>query len=124
MITLNIYQIFSLKCIFTNYVDVHIINHLGPNSPPLKLQCKSKNDDLGIHMLSTEQEYSWRFCDNFFPTTLFFCHLWWQSKHKGFVAFEENIIEAKRNHRYWLAMPDGIYFSHGNSRFVKKFDWE
>ncbi|KAL6504089.1 hypothetical protein OROGR_026012 [Orobanche gracilis] len=115
------------KCIFTPRAHIHIINRLDdPKSPPLKLHCASKNDDLGFHTLSFTQEFTWTFCENFLPTTLFFCHLWWGSKQIMFDAFKQESVESLPLQFYWYAMTDGIYMSrkpHDLSLMVKSFDW-
>ena len=37
----------------------------------LTVHCKSKNDDLGEHVLRTGENYSWNFKENFWRSTLF-----------------------------------------------------
>ncbi|CAA0830055.1 Plant self-incompatibility protein S1 family [Striga hermonthica] len=75
-------------CFFTRKFTVHVTNKLPPKSDPLKLHCGSKDDDLGFHTLSPNQSFSWGFCENFVPNTLFFCHIWWgYNKDIGFESF-------------------------------------
>ncbi|GAV64194.1 Self-incomp_S1 domain-containing protein, partial [Cephalotus follicularis] len=51
-------------------VRVQITNQMASN---VTIHCKSKNDDLGIHVISSGQSYGWGFKVNFWQTTLFFC---------------------------------------------------
>ncbi|KAI3458905.1 hypothetical protein Pfo_015568 [Paulownia fortunei] len=122
-VEVNILQEFVAGCFLTLKHDVHIKNYLPPNSAPLKLHCASKNDDLGYHTLYTNQEFHWSFCENFFPNTLFFCHLWWGSKDKAFDSFKESTTKPS-SQSYWIAMSDGIYFfDNSYLPVVKKYDW-
>ncbi|GAV64184.1 Self-incomp_S1 domain-containing protein, partial [Cephalotus follicularis] len=49
---------------------VLITNNMPSN---VTIHCKSKDDDLGIHVIPTTQSYEWGFRVNFWETTLFFC---------------------------------------------------
>ncbi|GFP91821.1 hypothetical protein PHJA_001326100 [Phtheirospermum japonicum] len=115
IVLFNIFNVSARKCIFTRKVAVYVNNRLDPKSPSLKIHCASKNDDLGNHIIYAGREYSWTFCENFLPTTLFFCHLWWGSKQKAFEAFKETWFELKPLNFYWYAYPDGIYFTTYNA---------
>ena len=53
---------------------VHLKNIVGSD---VIVHCKSKNDDLGLHTISNEQEYEWSFRPNVFQTTLFYCYVSW-----------------------------------------------
>ncbi|KAI3470519.1 hypothetical protein Pfo_027182 [Paulownia fortunei] len=124
-IVFNILQASAHKCFFTWKVEVFVVNNLPSNSASLKLHCASKDDDLGNHMLKTNQYFHWTFCENFFPNTLFFCHLWWGSKQRTFDAFKSKWKQKYSGHDYWVVKSDGIYFSFFNSTkdFIKKYDW-
>lgn len=56
------------------------MNKLPQNSPPLMVHCASKNDDLGNHTLTFNQEFSWKFCENFFWNTLLHSEATWGKK--------------------------------------------
>ncbi|XP_038698049.1 S-protein homolog 5-like [Tripterygium wilfordii] len=59
-------------------VTTHINNDLGPGID-LTLHCKSKEDDLGEHVLQYhDQGYEFRFRPNIWGSTLFFCSFSWQ----------------------------------------------
>ena len=96
--------------------EVHIVNGLAGNTHSLKFRCQSKDDDLGYHTLLAGQEYYWKFRVNFFETTLFFCHFYWQGQDTSF-----DVIDAENDYPncdpvggnvykcYWLVKEDGFY---------------
>lgn len=57
---------------------VTITNALVPNTA-LTLHCKSKDDDLGVHVLQKGESFSFKFKVNFWKTTLFYCYFQWMS---------------------------------------------
>lgn len=112
-------------CIFTAKHRVHVLSNLPPDSEPLKIHCASGDDDLGIHILYPNQDYTWKFCLNFIPNTLFFCHLWWGSKDRAFEVFREKLNKVPKDQSWWIAKSDGIYFSDTEqpTELKKKYDW-
>lgn len=112
LIILNIHHALSKKCAFSAKVEVHIVSNLNPTSPPLQVHCKSREDDLGNHMLSVNQDYNWSFCNGFFETTLFYCNIRTGEKQLGFQAFASGWREnCTKNVCNWAAKEDGIYFN-------------
>ncbi|KAL7109686.1 hypothetical protein ACP275_06G190200 [Erythranthe tilingii] len=105
---------------------IHVVNKLTPDTPQLDVHCYSKDDDLGNHTLSIGQEFKWTFCTNFFPTTLYACHLWWFPKEKSFDAYKDTLFKSTTEDLFWIAKPDGIYFGDANhiQNPEKKYDWE
>lgn len=109
------------RCTFTGGFTVHVINKL-PHS--LKLHCQSKDDDLGYHMLDTNDDYKWSFCNNYFGRTVFSCHLCWGDQLVGFDAFtskwkDSYCIDGQCT---WEVRTDGIYLDRVFG-FSKMFDW-
>ncbi|KAL8468727.1 hypothetical protein ACS0TY_031793 [Phlomoides rotata] len=111
----NIAQLSRELCwIFSRSYTVHVINDLPSNSK-LRIHCASGDDDLGYHTLPVGYDYDWSFCD--IPwTTLFCCHLWWDSnsKERTFNAFNA-LIRAnlcfESRECFWSARDGGIYSS-------------
>ncbi|XP_073282875.1 S-protein homolog 2-like, partial [Primulina huaijiensis] len=94
-------------CVFTDDYTIYVANKLPPNSDPLQIHCASKNNDLGFHNLTTNQEFNWSFCTRVFGRTLFFCHFWWGKKDVQFDVFKDSW--AKRcsgDQCYWAAKSD------------------
>lgn len=126
LIVFYIFKTSTHGCFLTYTKEVHIVNDLPEGSALLKLHCASGDDDLGYHTLKRIEDFHWTFCENFYPSTLFFCHLWWGSKQITFDAFKSKWVEVDPKLHYWLAKSDGIYFSYFNDRetFVRIYDWE
>ena len=112
-------------CLFTPKHHVHIVSNLPPNSSPLKVHCASGNDNLGHHTLYPNQDYQWSFCLNLIANTLFFCHLWWESKDTAFEVFHERWNKVHADQSWWIANKDGIYFSNQTQPTIleKRYDW-
>ncbi|XP_022880691.1 S-protein homolog 7-like [Olea europaea var. sylvestris] len=105
--------------------EMHVSNQL-PQGSVLKLHCASKDDDLGYHTLAVGQEFRWKFCENVFSATLFFCTLRWGSEFASFDAFY-----TAWAHKYcisgscfWIAEDDGIYFQDSDAHPFKVLDWK
>lgn len=74
LISLLISLVFS--CQLCEGTRVNITNYLGPNTD-LTVHCKSKDDDLGVRVLSYNASYQFSFIPNFFMSTLYFCGFRW-----------------------------------------------
>ncbi|PRQ21876.1 putative plant self-incompatibility S1 [Rosa chinensis] len=56
----------------------------------LNVHCKSKDDDLGPHVLSFLEGYEFRFNPNIWRTTLFHCTMAWPSHFHHFVIYDQS----------------------------------
>ncbi|KAE8695438.1 hypothetical protein F3Y22_tig00110711pilonHSYRG00010 [Hibiscus syriacus] len=79
---------------FDPYTQVIIYNDLE-NKKDLTIHCKSKDDDLGVHVISYKESYDFQFEPNFFGRTLFFCRMTWNGKSHWFDVFRED------RDKYW-----------------------
>nr|KJB26087.1 hypothetical protein B456_004G224600 [Gossypium raimondii] len=94
---------------------LHVVNGLS-NGRILLVHCKSKDDDLGIHNLTADTEFTWKFKPNFFGGTLFWCYMAHSNFHAAFDAFRENddfFQECNYGDCIWTAKDDGIYLRNG-----------
>lgn len=122
----------KLKCFFTNKYTVQVLNRLPLwSNIPMSVHCAAGDDDKGFHKLPINSNYSFRFCENIFGRSLYFCHFWWNSrlgrKQKVFDAFTDKLAPSCTDRVCsWLARQDGIYFSGGSDPLVGKkiFDWQ
>lgn len=53
----------------------------------LVVHCKSKDDDLGEHIIRHGGQYNWSFKENFWRTTLFWCNFWSKYGHASGQVF-------------------------------------
>lgn len=143
-LSINILTIFLFCSTCLSKIHIDISNHLPDGSPPLKVRCQSKDDDLGYHELYPNQpSYSWGFEPLWIiGDTLFFCHFWWNGKESVFDVYNQEwgsdyCIRQKRNFIfwetisntcYWQVTADGIYMSRksdlvNSESCVQKHDW-
>ena len=109
--------------------EVTIWNHVYESS--LTVHCKSKDDDLGKHILDYRKKYNWGFYENLQLSTLFWCNF--ESKHgtvSGDVFRPENYESDLTNYCdhnicNWSAGNSGISFhNHTNKRYELKYPWK
>lgn len=118
-------------CFGTIKHHVHVLSKLPPNSLPLRIHCASGDDDLGFRNLSPNQDYEWHFCGTYVPTTIFFCHFWWdvtpnQKLYQAFEVYHQKIVATQTHESWWIIKSDGIHYTD-DQLFVdlapNKFDW-
>ncbi|KAK9065774.1 hypothetical protein SSX86_015175 [Deinandra increscens subsp. villosa] len=117
--------------------EVHIMNGLGGPDDTLITHCWSKDDDLGTHVLLTNQEHSWAFRDQFlkWKHTVFYCQFKWNNLYKKFEVINTswpNVCGKKntagcRTYRWWVRS-NGFYLAITDhpvaSDFVFKYPWD
>nr|XP_027186578.1 S-protein homolog 5-like [Cicer arietinum] len=67
----------------------------------LTVHCKSKDNDLGIHVLVPGQSYGFKFRHNLFGETLFFCFFKWNDVTHWFDIYEDERDYATCKSCYW-----------------------
>lgn len=55
----------------------------------LTLHCKSKNDDLGVHVLQYQGYFQFHFGPSYWGKTLFYCSFSWPGTFHWFNIYEE-----------------------------------
>ena len=85
-------------------IHVEIVNELESNSP-ITLHCKSKDDDLGEHVLSLHNKFSFDFGSSVFGSTLFFCGVTFDDRVHYFDAYDQQ--KDKLFDRFWHIKKDG-----------------
>ncbi|KAF3671743.1 putative DNA-directed RNA polymerases II and IV subunit 5A-like [Capsicum annuum] len=93
--------------------EVHIVSALPNDDISLWYHCASKDDEFGTHMLKVGEEFHFRFIQNLWESTLFFCHFWWGEKQNAFDVFSNSLTKlcSKSSLRtcYWKVQSDGFY---------------
>lgn len=79
------------EILFPKY-KVKIINGFEPGTR-INVHCKTRDDDMELHRLSTGQAMHFSFRNNIIMTTLFYCYVNWNGKTEHFDAF--------KSHEHW-----------------------
>ncbi|KAK4774859.1 hypothetical protein SAY86_009794 [Trapa natans] len=101
-------------------VYVEVYNNLPPGST-FAIQCKSRDDNLGVHILAPNQVYSFHFGLNVIGTTLYYCRL--RSAYgQGVYDFYKNSRDYTRCTQVctYKVTPVGV-FAYSDGRRVPDF---
>ncbi|KAF6152772.1 hypothetical protein GIB67_004601 [Kingdonia uniflora] len=85
---------------------------------PMNIHCKSGNDDLGQHIVPSDQNYTWSFYPNIWDSTLYFYWIQWVRSDGKQVSGDFDIYRESRevlkcrDRCVWYAKNDGIYFRY------------
>lgn len=116
--------------LFTPGYLMHIVDALPNGASPLKLRCQDKNHDLGYQTINVFEEYKFKFKEQFFGGTLYFCHFYWNGKDKVFDVFNDDVssscgsLGAFLSECYWKVQEDGFYFGgRQDAQFEKRYSW-
>ncbi|GLT55065.1 hypothetical protein SLA2020_282180 [Shorea laevis] len=103
----------STQPLICNAYRVHIEN--GFQKAILGAHCKSRDNDLGLHLIPAHSEYYWSFDGNFIRTTLYFCDFSWEGGHRTFDVFkyDDGFLSKYCPHLdsdcRWRAQENGIF---------------
>ncbi|GAV79532.1 Self-incomp_S1 domain-containing protein [Cephalotus follicularis] len=105
----------------SNY-HVYVINIMKSN---VTIHCKSKDDDLGVHVLSYGKPYEWSFNVNFWKTTLFFCGFISQYGSGVYDIFRADRDLGRCRICLWEVREDGVHgFKDNASNDDLWFKWQ
>ncbi|XP_039010195.1 S-protein homolog 2-like [Hibiscus syriacus] len=76
----------GIEAFWNTKLKVVIYNDLE-DKKDLTIHCKSKDDDLGVHVLSYRESYDFQFKPRFLWRTLFFCRMTWSGKSHWFDIY-------------------------------------
>ncbi|KAJ6750111.1 hypothetical protein OIU85_000716 [Salix viminalis] len=99
---------------------LHITNELGPGLD-LTIHCKSRNDDLGQHVVPFGGEYTFDFCPNFWGTTLFFCGMSWSREAHWIDIYDASRDSSRCGNWNWTVQATGPcmdYYNYYTKEFV------
>lgn len=105
-------------------IYVKIINQLDGNLP-LTVHCKSKDDDLGNHVLPFNGTTAFHFRPNFFDTTQFWCRFDWQDQSKIFDVYKAGRDMSKKftNFNWGIKASGPCMQDLVSEHFDKCFKW-
>ncbi|ESW11846.1 hypothetical protein PHAVU_008G063400 [Phaseolus vulgaris] len=105
---------------------VFITNHLEGRED-LNLHCKSKDDDLGQHVLHYNQYFKITFGPNYFLQTLFFCSFQWGNGpflYYNVYDQSKDLFKCAHDCR-WYVHKDGLCRYEEDSRYIRKcYPWK
>lgn len=94
----------SIPNVVGDYVSIsNSLKHGGD----LTIHCKSKDDDLGVHLLRHGQSISWNFGRNLFGNTLFYCSFQWNDDLRWFDIYRQIRDSEKCTSCYWFIKQSG-----------------
>ncbi|XP_027343146.1 S-protein homolog 2-like [Abrus precatorius] len=89
---------------------VRVINGLG-NDTFLYLHCRSRDDDLGLHVLQYNEYQEWSFNNNIRGSTLFWCSMQWNNQQHSIEVYSTKNDDEDCELKCWRVIePDGAYF--------------
>ncbi|GER27158.1 plant self-incompatibility protein S1 family [Striga asiatica] len=115
------------SCFWTKGYTISIYNNILDKPDKISFHCASKDDDLGNHTLIWGFSYDWSFCDNYWKTTMFFCHFYWGSKERAFEVYNYNLGKhmCKSGTCIWTVANDGFYLRDDRvGKPFKQYDWQ
>ncbi|XP_062104481.1 S-protein homolog 5-like [Humulus lupulus] len=101
--------------------EVVILNNLGDFD--LSVHCKSKDDDLGVHILRLNDTYSFRFKRNFWDTTLFFCGFRWADQFHWFDIYTPKSSCSLPAACFWHVVATGPCLSDASLSIIHCYPW-
>ncbi|CAI0463186.1 unnamed protein product [Linum tenue] len=77
----------------------------------LRLHCKSEEYDLGLQVLRPHHSFSWKFRQNFFRTTQFYCSMeWGEEKVHRFDIYIYRRDYSRCENCLWIVKQNGPCF--------------
>lgn len=108
------------KVTITNNIDSNVVVH-----------CKSKDNDLGKQVIKQGGKYFWKFKENIWSTTLFWCNFRSNfGEVSGEVFWPENgsrlTDQCVNNNCIWFVQVGGVflYSNHPSKVFHTKYTWK
>ncbi|GLT72809.1 hypothetical protein SLA2020_447110 [Shorea laevis] len=110
----------STQPLICNAYRVHIEN--GFQKAILGAHCKSRDNDLGLHLIPAHSEYYWSFDGNFIRTTLYFCDFSWEGGHRTFDVFKYDDGFLSKYCPHLIQIAAGELKRMGFSRTITRLD--
>ncbi|KAJ0635451.1 putative plant self-incompatibility S1 [Helianthus annuus] len=108
-------------CFFTPKWKLYVLNSIPADT--IVTHVRSKDDDLGKHIIPSNGYYYWSFCDTIDRSTHFDGEFWWGRKYQCLEVFYKlarwkcDRFGFSVEYCFWLVRPDGFYISSINISF-------
>ncbi|CAK9323985.1 unnamed protein product [Citrullus colocynthis] len=93
----------------------------------LDSHCRSKDNDLGLHILLPGERQRWSFRTNIWETTLFHCTLKWERGSREFKAFYFDdaffSVFCPDRECVWLAEQGGLSMVNRVGEHILRYRW-
>ncbi|KAL6575712.1 hypothetical protein OROHE_000693 [Orobanche hederae] len=112
-----------VACCVEAEVHVQVINRLE-DGLSMNVHCRSRDNDLGFHVLIVEEAIEWSFNLNFLKTTLFYCDVQWEASHRyRFDAYDagKDRKRCRSKCRWMVAKDRSLYGYNQESGFWQQF---
>ncbi|KAE8654107.1 hypothetical protein F3Y22_tig00117056pilonHSYRG00892 [Hibiscus syriacus] len=125
LLSLLLFSISSVSGFLVKPITTVVIhNDIGAGSY-LTFHCKSKNDDLGVHVLTYGYTYTIKFRPLFMTGTLYFCGFEWDGTVHRFDIYDEDRDDPICTHCEWKIKPTGPCMQNPrNSKFDICYGWK
>lgn len=93
----------------------------------VKVHCQSADNDLGVHYLAYDRSVEWKFNDNIWGTTLFYCDFTWGKvkAHAVVYAAEKKRYGCHEEECYWMISTWGIFMLNSQTvLFERMYRWQ
>ena len=88
---------------------VRISNNLG-DAQNITVYCKSKDDDLGSHVVPVDKSYEWKFKVNVIETAFYFCGFTWQHGSGVYDIYKaERDLDSCPTLCSWKVINNGVH---------------
>ncbi|KAI3461239.1 hypothetical protein Pfo_017902 [Paulownia fortunei] len=117
------FLLFFVTCCTHARVYVQVMNQLE-DEMHMNVHCRSREDDLGYHVLEVGGATQWSFTVNFWGTTLFYCDVQWgDSNWYHFDAYdvERDNYRCKSICRWMISKNGSLYGYNEESSFWEWF---
>ncbi|KAM0958305.1 hypothetical protein EV1_023381 [Malus domestica] len=105
----NVFLLIIIVSLFLTMCDavrVRMHNDIGPDIP-LTVHCKSKNDDLGTHVVPFKGSYDFSFGLHLLGRTQFWCRFEWLAVFRYFDIYIQDRDEGGCDECTWRIVPTG-----------------
>ncbi|KAK8512674.1 hypothetical protein V6N13_082791 [Hibiscus sabdariffa] len=119
-----VYSVRSVSGALYPRTYVLIYNDIGAGTR-LTVHCKSKDDNLGTHVLAYRQHYDFSFHRHIFRETLFFCGMQWNGTVYRFDIYDQDRDDfCCKKHCEWNVHRGGAcMFNRETSKFDLCHGW-
>lgn len=100
------------------HVDVHVMSFLPVDSESMKIHCRSKYTDLGVHTINPGEEYKWVALEK----ALYQCNATWNRRIASWNAYQPK-REMGNQTVFWMVAELGMLISWDKRTWLIRSTW-